>query len=90
MDCLKKNRISYVGTLKKKKRQIPKELKEIKNRDAFSSIFAFRKEGTMVSYAPQNKNKKKNVLWISSMHMDDLIDESMGDKKTPEIITNVL
>lgn len=82
-----KYRLSYVGTLKKNKWQIPKEMKEVKNRENFSSIFAFRKEGTLVSYVPQNKQKKKNVLLISSLHMDDSIDEATGDKKKPEMIT---
>lgn len=73
--------LSYVGTLKKNKWQIPKELKQIKNRQPFSSIFAFSEDGTMVSYVPQNKKNKKNVLLVSSMHMDAEIDEESGEKK---------
>ena len=66
--------------------QIPCELKEIKYRDNFSSVFAFSKVGTIVSYVPKNK-KKKNVILISSMHDDGGIDECTGDKKKPEIIS---
>lgn len=83
----KKYGLSYVGTLKKNKWQIPKEMKELKTREAFSSVFAFRKEATMVSYVPQNKNNKKNVLLISSMHSDGSIDEDTENRKKPEIIT---
>lgn len=79
--------LSYVGTLKKNKWQIPKEMKDLKNREAYSSIFAFSKNGTMVSYIPQNKKKKKNVLLISSMHTDGAIDEESGEKRKPEVIT---
>jgi hypothetical protein len=40
-----KHRLSYVGTLKKNKWQIPKEMKEVKTRVAILRIFAYRKEG---------------------------------------------
>lgn len=87
LKTLSDRRLSYVGTLKKNKWQIPMPLKDIKNREINSSVFGFRKEGTLVSYVPQNKSNKKNVLVISSMHHDDTIDEETGTKKKPEIIT---
>lgn len=86
-DLADNHRLSYVGTLKKNKWQIPKPLKDIKDREIFSSVFAYTKEGTLVSYVPQNKSNKKNVLVISSMHHDGIIDNESGTKKKPEIIT---
>lgn len=52
------HRLSFVGTLKKNKWQIRQELKQIKCREIFSSIFAYHHEGMLVSYVPQNKSKK--------------------------------
>lgn len=77
-------KLSFVGTLKKNKWQIPSELKNITRRDEGSSVFAFRKEGTMVSYVPK---KKRNVILISSLHFNGSIDEESGNYKKPEIIT---
>ncbi|XP_068086415.1 piggyBac transposable element-derived protein 4 [Anabrus simplex] len=82
-----KHRLSYVGTLKKNKWQIPKELRKVKQRKPFSSVFAFREEATMVSYVPHRKKMKKNVILISSVHMNDAIDETTGEKKKPVILT---
>lgn len=60
-------------------------MKDLKNREAYSSIFAFSKNGTMFSYVPQNK--KKNVLLISSMHTDGAIDEESRENSKPGVIT---
>nr|XP_023014740.1 piggyBac transposable element-derived protein 4-like [Leptinotarsa decemlineata] len=87
LSTLADKRLSYVGTLKKNKWQIPMQLKDIKHREEYSTVFAYRKEETLVSYVPQNNSNKKNVLVISSMHFDGAIDEETGAKKKPKIIT---
>lgn len=73
-----------VGTLRKNKREIPKTLLEVKQRQSTSSMFGFQKHTTMVSYVPK---KGKNVILLSSLHHDDMIDELTGDKNLPEIIS---
>lgn len=84
MNELANKKLSLVATLKKNKWQIPNELKKIEKRSNNSSVFGFRKEGTIVSYVPR---KNKNVVLISSLHFDDAIDESSGPLKKPEIVT---
>ncbi|KAK9729110.1 Transposase IS4 [Popillia japonica] len=71
---------------KKNKWQIPvpQQLKNIKHRDEKSSVFAFRQEGTMVSYVPK---KGKNVILISSLHFDAAIDEESGNHNKPGSIS---
>ena len=86
-DLSKKHKLSYVGTLRKNKWQIPKEMKNIRNRPNNSSVFAHNRDGTIVSYVPEKKTNKKNVILISSMHNDAVIDETTGEKKKPEIIS---
>lgn len=76
--------MSYVGTLKKNKREIPLEFLSSKEREVNSSIFGFKKECTMVSYIPK---KGKCVLVVSSLHNDNAIDPETADMKKPEMIT---
>lgn len=77
-------KLSIVGTLKKNKAQIPMSFKNVTGRETNSSIFGFRTKTTMVSYVPK---PKKNVVLISTMHNDNAIDATTGDKQKPEIIT---
>jgi hypothetical protein len=76
--------LSFVGTLKKNKVEIPMDFKDLKGREVNSSMFGFHKKCTLVSYVPK---VKKNVLLISTMHNDSKIDQSTGVMKKPEIIT---
>lgn len=55
-----------------------------KNRPAKSSMFAFQKNKTLVSYVPK---KGRNVLVVSCMHFDDEIDPRSGDSYKPSMIT---
>ena len=79
--------LTAVGTLRKNKREIPKEFLDIKKRPICDSMFGFRDELTLVSYTPKSKNKKKNVVLFSSMHHDKKIDETTGEERKPDIIT---
>ncbi|XP_066946066.1 piggyBac transposable element-derived protein 4-like [Macrobrachium rosenbergii] len=83
---LRDHNLTAVGTLRKNKREIPPEFLVIKNRPPVDSMFGFGDNLTLVSYIPKSRNKKKNVVLVSSMHHDAKIDEATGDKK-PEIIT---
>ncbi|XP_042856157.1 uncharacterized protein LOC122242824 [Penaeus japonicus] len=79
--------LTAVGTLRKNKREIPKEFLDIKKRPTCDSLFGFGDQLTLVSYIPRKKSTKKNVVLISSMHRDKKIDEATGEDKKPEIIT---
>lgn len=88
IDLVKKlfhdHKITYVGTIKKNKRELPPEFSNTRARHEFSSIFGFQKDMTIVSYIPK---KYKTVNLISSLHHDDTIDPSTAEKLKPEIIT---
>ncbi|VEN58495.1 unnamed protein product [Callosobruchus maculatus] len=79
-----KHNLTLVGTMRKNKRQLPVEFVNTKQRPVNSSMFAFEKNKTLVSYVPR---KGKNVILVSSMHFDDEIDTGTGDKAKPRIIT---
>lgn len=82
MDLLK-DKITFVGTLRKNKRQLPNDFVVIKGRFK-SSLFGFQKNCTIVSYTPK---KNKVVLCISTMHHDNAIDIQTGNKQKPDIIS---
>ena len=81
---LRKEKLSFVRTLKKNKREIPMEMLSTKDTPVYSSMFGFRNEATIVSYKPK---KNENVLVISSQHFGDTIDEATGQQQKPETIT---
>ena len=72
--------LTYVGTIRSNKPEIPDEMRPAKNKDQNSSIFGFKTKVTLVSYVPQ---QNKAVLAISTMHHDDNVE---GDDQKPEII----
>lgn len=72
---LKKRQLTYLGTLKKNKREIPPEFLPNKNRPAGSCLYGFTKEVTILSYVP---HKNKAVLLLSSMHHREEIDVQSG------------
>lgn len=57
-----------------------------KNRPISDSMFKFSENFTLVSYIPQNKNKK-NIILVSSNNFDIKIDEASANAKKLEIIT---
>lgn len=79
---LEKNKVSYVGTIRKNKRELPPSFVSPKNRPCFSTIFGYTKNETLVSYVPK---KGKSVLLLSSMHISSEEVTSEPEKK-PEII----
>lgn len=81
VDKLKEHGLTYVGTMRKNKREVPKEFLPHKTRSVGSSIFGFTNDKTLASYIPK---KNKSVVMISTMHHNKAIDEISGK---PEIIT---
>lgn len=80
VDELSKRKLTYVGTVKKNKRELPTEFQPDKRRAVQSALFGFTKDKTLCSYVPK---KNRAVILISSMHHNDEID---GDTNKPEII----
>nr|XP_055053772.1 piggyBac transposable element-derived protein 4-like [Misgurnus anguillicaudatus] len=64
---LLKRKLTMIGTVKKNKPELPREILDVKERMLHSSKFAFSETTTVVSYCPK---KKKNVLVMSTMHRD--------------------
>lgn len=83
LHLLANHRLTSTGTVRKNKKCIPSALLKT-GKEPGSSLFCFQKDITLVSYAPK---KNKVVIAMSTLHHDDRIDETTGDKKKPEIIT---
>lgn len=82
---LKLKKLSYVGTIRKNRKELPNDFIATKGRTQHSSIFGFSSDGdTLVSYVPR---KNKNVLLVSSLHEDESIDVSTGEKQKPDVIS---
>ncbi|XP_046686551.1 uncharacterized protein LOC124372222 [Homalodisca vitripennis] len=73
-----------VGTIRSTRIGVPHELRPNKQRQPTSSLFAFHKKKTLVSYCPR---RNKAVVLLSTMHNDDAIDEETGPKQKPEIVS---
>ncbi|XP_022824855.1 piggyBac transposable element-derived protein 4 [Spodoptera litura] len=80
VDQLSSRKLTYVGTLKKNKREIPKEFQPKKQREVNSTLFGFTSTKTLCSYVPK---KNRAVILVSSMHHSNQVDENT---KKPEII----
>ncbi|XP_022609640.1 piggyBac transposable element-derived protein 4-like, partial [Seriola dumerili] len=78
---LLKRKITMVGTVRKNKPELPPALLASKEREVFSSKFAFTPTTTLVSYLPK---KNKNVVLLSTLHTDG--DISDREDRKPVII----
>ena len=73
---LLEKKLTYVGTLRKNKKELPADFITVTTRNPKSSIFGFQDDTTILSYIPK---KNKNVLLISTMHTEDnSVDTSSG------------
>ena len=81
---LKEKKLSYVGTLKRNKRQLPSELVVPKGMKELSSMLGSQKDIMLVSYFP---NPKKSVILVSTLHVDKKIDPDPGEQQKPFNIT---
>lgn len=78
------NGTTMVGTVRKDKREVPREFRLARGHPPCSSKFGFHPPCTMVSYVPK---PNKVVILMSTMHNDATIDTTTGDSQKPEIIT---
>lgn len=82
MQLLKAKKLTYLGTLKKNKREIPPEFLPDKKREPGSSLYGFTKDYTLLSHVAK---KNKAVILVSSSHHT----ESTDDKtKKPTMIAD--
>lgn len=65
--------MTLVGTVRSNKTFLPPNMQASKNREIFSTNFAFRNNCTVCSYVPK---KKKAVIFLSSMHMQGEISDT--------------
>ncbi|CAF1423305.1 unnamed protein product [Adineta ricciae] len=72
---------TLVGTIRRNKKEIPRELQPNTQLLEQSSIFCFDRQLTLVSYVPK---KSHVVILLSSLHHDQTIVDD--EKKEPEII----
>lgn len=82
-ELLDAKKLTYVGTIRHNKREIPLQFKSNANREVNSSLFGFHGNLTLVSYC----QKKKSMIVLSSMHHDKAIDNGTTETKKPEMIT---
>lgn len=80
VDELGDRSLTYVGTLKKNKREIPPEFLPSKERRVGSAIYGFGGTVTLLSVVPK---KNRAVLLLSSMHHNIATDEV---KRKQEIV----
>lgn len=74
-------KLTVVGTLRKNKKEVPKEFITInKDRKVHTSLFAYNEKATLVSYKPK---ANKHVLLLSTMHETGAINDTTHK---PEII----
>jgi hypothetical protein len=79
-DLLSKN-LTITGTLRKNKREIPKEFLPSKDRALYSSLFGFTANKSIVSYVPQIN---KAVILLSTQLLGSEISDN--ETKKPEVI----
>ena len=77
---LLQDKITVIGTLKKKKREIPAKFLPNKQKPISSSMFGFRKHANLFSFTPK---KNKSVVLLSTVHRNTAVD---AETIKPEII----
>ncbi|XP_045458229.1 piggyBac transposable element-derived protein 4-like [Melitaea cinxia] len=78
------NGTTMVATIRKDRREVPREFRIARGNPLCSSKFGFHQSCTLVSYIPK---PNKVVILMSTMHNDSAIDADTGDRRKPEIIT---
>jgi hypothetical protein len=80
-DTLLNKNISFVGTMRRNKVEIPWQFLPMKSRALYSSVFGFNEAKTLVSYVPR---MNKGVILISTEHHSSAI--NIENHMKPEII----
>lgn len=83
-------KLTLVGTMQLNRKHIPTELKDVRERPVYSSMFAFTDSRTnqapvtLVSYKVKDK-PVRNLIMLSTQHEDDSVSDD--DKHKPDIVT---
>lgn len=75
--------LTLLGTLRKNKPYIPKEMQPAKQREIYSTVFGFRGNITICSYVPK---QNKAVILLSSEHHDSGVDITTVARKPKMIL----
>ncbi|XP_069701433.1 piggyBac transposable element-derived protein 4-like [Periplaneta americana] len=79
---LEERKLSFVGTVRKNKMELPLNFTSPKGRQQYDSIFGFTENETLVSYVPK---KGKTIVLLSSLHVsENQVSDSVERK--PEIV----
>ncbi|XP_045448241.1 piggyBac transposable element-derived protein 1-like [Melitaea cinxia] len=80
IDALMEKNLTYVGTIRKNKKEIPPQFLPHRNRVVLSSLYGFQRNKTLLSFVPK---KNVSVTLVSSMHHAPVTNP---ETKKPEII----
>jgi len=85
-DWLLEHKITMVGTLMMNRVGVPTEMKDIQDREVFSTEHYWREDGkcNFASYVVKTSKGKKNVIVLSTM--EPLLGVTKDEKKKPAII----
>lgn len=72
-----------IGTVRKNKSFVPKQMLPSNSRLVNSSVFGFQREATLVSYVPK---RNRAVLLLSTFHHDAQVSTDSNDNNKPTII----
>lgn len=72
-DLLTKKGLTYLGTLKKNKTEIPAAFQANRDRELGSSLYGFNSQMTLLSHVPK---PQKAVILLSTMHHDKSVNEA--------------
>lgn len=81
---VKNHRLPIIGTVRKNKPQVPRELLEVKQKNRFLAFGDKPNNCLLFSYVP---TPNRNVFLLSTMHTDEKIDQTTGKACKPEVIT---
>jgi hypothetical protein len=73
--------LTYTGTMRKNKPEIPPQMLASRSRQLYSSLFGFQRNMTLVSYVPK---KNRAVILLSSLHHQPTV--NVNNESKPEII----
>lgn len=73
--------MALVGTLKKRRQELPAQLLDMRARQVLSTTFAFTKDTMICSYVPK---ERKMVVLLSTKHRQPVVSEAAHQK--PQVI----
>lgn len=81
---LNNHQLTFVGGVRKTKKELPREFVNTKSRQIHSSIFGYREDTTLVSYVPE---KGKSIIVASTLNDTNTIQSKPRRNEIPDLIT---